>query len=335
MGYAQNEIVVSVLMFVYNQEKYLRKAIQSIIGQQTDFLYEIIIHDDASTDGSAGIVEEYAIKYPGLIVPILQSENQMQRGVSIVDEYIMPRVRGKYIAFCEGDDYWTRKDKLQTQADFLETHEEYAAVSHNCRVVDANGKRREPVRKFFPYRTPYTYTLKDLVLEDRMPGQTATVMYRRRIRTDMSEEEKKDFRRIRYCVGDRRRTLLILLNGPVYCMNQTMSAYRYVTAGGENWNSRIHGKNLAGRYYVQERDFRRFALKHYGVHLRNDYILLGTGVMAVVRFLKRMDGSSREQLKLVLGEHKSLFHFGMFMISAAPSAVLTLIIRMIQKAKRL
>ncbi len=333
MKFAPDEIVVSVLMFVYNQEQYVRKAIESVIRQETDFAYEIIIHDDASTDGSPEIIREYARRYPDRIIPILQTENQMQQGISFVDTYMMPLVRGKYLAFLEGDDYWTKKDKLKTQAAFLEHHKEYAAVCHNCGVVDADGRRQRPVRKFYPYKRPYIYTLKDLILEDRMPGQTATVMYRYCIWKDMSPSQRTAYEQLRYCVGDRRRTLLILLHGPVYCMARTMSAYRYVTVGKSSWNARTHGKNLSGRYYVQERDFRKFAWQQYGVRLRNDYVLLGTALMAMLRYIKKADKDNKEQWDLVLGEHKSIFHFAGFLASVLPGAVYTLLIRTIRKAR--
>lgn len=329
----EDEIMVSVLMFVYNHEKYLRKALESVIRQETDFRYEIIVHDDASTDGSAEIIKAYARKYPDLFVPILQEENQMQQGISIVDEYLMPRVKGKYIAHCEGDDFWTKREKLQVQVEFLEEHEEYAGIAHNCQVVDERGRQRKPVEKFWPFKNPYIYTLKDLILEERMPGQTASVLYRRKYQTQMGDAQKDAYRKIRCCVGDRRRTLLILLNGPVYCMNRTMSAYRYVPDHGQSWNARVRGKNLAGRYFIQEKDFRCFARTYYKVRLSNDYVLFGTGIMALLRFLINPVESNQKELKLILNEYKSPLHFGIFMIRCFPKALQTLIARTIRKVK--
>lgn len=328
-----DDIKVSVLMFVYNQAPYLAHAIDSVLAQKTNFRYEIIIHDDASTDGSAEIIRSYADRFPGMIVPILQSENQMSWGVSFVDEFIMPKVRGTYIAHCEGDDFWTSANKLAYQAAFLDAHPEYAGISHNCVVVDANGKPGRYVNKFHPYRRPYRYTLNDLILEDRMPGQTAAVMYRRACQTDMNSEAKQAYRNIRYAVGDRRRTLLILLNGPIYCVPRAMSAYRYVPHGGGNWNARIRGKNLAGRYYVQERDFRAFALKHFHTKLRNDYVLFGTGIMAHLRCLLDPNEENREQLALVSSVHRNAAERTGALLSYMPYAVFTAIRRPIQKIR--
>ena len=86
--------------------------------QKTDFPFEILIHDDASTDGTADIIREYEAKYPDIIKPIYQTENQYSKGIKVSQVYQFPRAKGKYIALCEGDDYWTDPYKLQKQVDF-------------------------------------------------------------------------------------------------------------------------------------------------------------------------------------------------------------------------
>lgn len=328
-----NNIKVTVLMFVYNQEKYLRRALFSVLNQETAFDYEVIVHDDASTDDSAVIINEFARAYPEKIISLRQKKNQMQQGISIVDKYLMPIVRGEYIAFCEGDDYWISKKKLQKQADFLDTHPEYAGTCHNCIVVNEKNERQPLVKKFHPYAVNYRYTLNDLILEARMPGQTAAVMYRHRIQTDMSYETRQAYQNIRYVVGDRRRTLLILLNGPIYCMNRTMSAYRYVTTGGSSWNARIRTKNLAGIFFVQEMDFRRFAMNRFGINLNNDYLLFGTGLMALLRRLWDDSAENRRQWEYVKNETGSIKGYLIFMIKIMPGAVRTLIKRTFHKWK--
>lgn len=140
----KNDIMVSVLCTTYNQENYIRDALDGILKQKTDFRYEVIVHDDASTDGTAAIVREYLAREPEKIVPILQKENQVQHSTtSIVRTILLPVVRGKYIAFCEGDDYWTDENKLQTQVDFMEAHPEYGMTMHNAIKMNAvTGERR-------------------------------------------------------------------------------------------------------------------------------------------------------------------------------------------------
>lgn len=127
----KEDIMVSVIIFTYNHEKYFRDAIEGVLKQKTDFKYEVIIHDDASTDHTQELIREYKEKYTEKIVPILQTENQFWR-CHLSAEFVYPKIRGKYFAFCEGDDFWTDENKLQMQIDFLEAHEEYSMCMHNA-----------------------------------------------------------------------------------------------------------------------------------------------------------------------------------------------------------
>ena len=110
-----NHIMVSVICNVFNHEAYIRDALEGFVSQKTNFPFEVLIHDDASTDKSADIIHEYEAKYPNLIKPIYQTQNQYSRGGGITRKFQIPRVKGKYIAMCEGDDYWTDENKLQKQ----------------------------------------------------------------------------------------------------------------------------------------------------------------------------------------------------------------------------
>jgi glycosyltransferase involved in cell wall biosynthesis len=121
--------LVSICCETYNHEKYIRDAIDGFLMQKTDFAYEIIIHDDASTDQTADIIRSYADNNPN-IIPILQAENQHSKGVRILSTFVYPIVRGKYIALCEGDDYWTDPGKLQKQIDYMEEHPECTLCVH-------------------------------------------------------------------------------------------------------------------------------------------------------------------------------------------------------------
>lgn len=136
-------VMVSVLCTAYNHESFIRDAIEGMLKQETDFKYEVIIHDDASTDGTVDIIREYKKEYPDQIKLILQEKNQFQKQHSIYAEYLFPQVSGKYIAFCEGDDYWTDEKKLQKQVDFLETHTDYSMCMHNAVKLNyVTGERK-------------------------------------------------------------------------------------------------------------------------------------------------------------------------------------------------
>lgn len=133
-----DEIVpkVSICCITYNHEPFIRKALDGFIMQETDFPLEVLIHDDASTDNTANIIREYELRFPHIIKPIYQTENQWSKGVK--DNFLanFRRAQGEYVALCEGDDYWTDSKKLQRQADFLDAHKEYVLVTENGRVVN-------------------------------------------------------------------------------------------------------------------------------------------------------------------------------------------------------
>lgn len=119
------EIKVSVGCIVYNQVHYIEQTIKGFLAQKTNFTFEVLIHDDASTDGTPDVIKKYADKYPNIIKPIFQTENQYSKGVDITPVYNISRARGKYFAWCEGDDYWIDPYKLQKQVDFLDKNPEY------------------------------------------------------------------------------------------------------------------------------------------------------------------------------------------------------------------
>lgn len=133
--------LVSISCITYNHAPYIRQCLDSFLMQQCDFNYEILIHDDASTDGTSDIIREYHEKYPEIIKPIIQKENQWSQGVrGMMARFNFPRAKGKYIALCEGDDYWTDPLKLQKQVDFLEGNPDFSLCFTNRINIDYNGK---------------------------------------------------------------------------------------------------------------------------------------------------------------------------------------------------
>lgn len=133
--------MVSVLCITYNHAPYIRDALEGFVRQRTDFRFEVLVHDDASEDGTADIVREYAARYPDLIRPVLQTANQYSRGVQPTRTFLRPLVRGRYVAFCEGDDYWTDSGKLQKQVDALEAHPEADICAHPALSLWPDGSR--------------------------------------------------------------------------------------------------------------------------------------------------------------------------------------------------
>ncbi|MDD6309362.1 MAG: glycosyltransferase family A protein [Clostridia bacterium] len=127
----KDNILVSISCIAYNQKDYIRDCLEGIVKQKTTFPFEVLVHDDASTDGTADIIREYEKMYPEIIKPIYQTENQYSKGVKIGHTYQLPRAKGKYYAVCEGDDYWTDQEKLQLQVEYMEEHPECSLTCHN------------------------------------------------------------------------------------------------------------------------------------------------------------------------------------------------------------
>ncbi len=133
-----SEVKVSVFIGAYNQEKYIAKTLESVVSQKTNFKFEVLVHDDASTDGTSDIIKEYALKYPDIIFPVFQTENQYSKGVKITTRFLLPYAKGEFVSFLDGDDYYSDENKLQTQVDAMEK-EGASACIHSVQKI-LNGK---------------------------------------------------------------------------------------------------------------------------------------------------------------------------------------------------
>lgn len=143
------EPMVSICCAAYNHAPYIAQALDSFLAQETDFGVEILVHDDASTDGTQEILRAYARRHPGVVLPLFERENQYSRGVAIDPTFNYPRARGKYIALCEGDDFWVDPLKLRRQVAYMEAHPECTFCFTNGYIQDAEGGGER--RPFIPY----------------------------------------------------------------------------------------------------------------------------------------------------------------------------------------
>ena len=125
------EYKVSVLCMAYNHEAYIRQALDGFVRQKTDFAYEVLVNDDTSRDATPAIIREYAEKYPDIVRPFCQEKNLMSQGIDIIVDVLLPEARGRYIALCEGDDYWCDEEKLQRQI----------GLAHAACRIDAGRQR--------------------------------------------------------------------------------------------------------------------------------------------------------------------------------------------------
>lgn len=230
-----DDITVSIICNTYNHEKYIVQALDSFLMQNVNFKYEILIHDDASTDKTADIIREYEKKYPGIIKPIYQTENKYSQRIRITKVYQYPRAMGKYIAFCEGDDFWTDENKLKKQVEFLESNAEYIGCVHKYDVVDCEGKLKD-IKTFGYYEIGGDYTFDDFFTNE-LPSQLATLMIRNII-TDSVKGYPAAFNDV-FIQSDIMLYIYLLQYGKIYRMDETMSAYRFICeSGGTSWSSK-------------------------------------------------------------------------------------------------
>lgn len=232
------DIMVSISCLVYNHGKYLRECLEGMVHQKTNFNYEILIHDDASTDDSADIIREYEAKYPDLIKPIYQTENQYSKKVMIQFTYQIPRVKGKYMAMCEGDDYWCDETKLQKLVDALEADEQCVFAVHRVQAINEEGTPLANTYPDYPLETGYIdgeVIVRKLLAGEHVPFQTSSHVYRSRFLTEM--DPIPEFMR-RASSGDLVRILYFCCQGKIHFTDEIMSCYRMNSAG--SWSARIN-----------------------------------------------------------------------------------------------
>ena len=143
----KDDILVSVICLAYNHEKYIRECLDSIVCQKTDFKFEIIVQDDVSSDKTVEIIKEYADKYPDIIIPLLHTENQYSKYGYVVFDDVLSVANGKYIAFCECDDFWCDENKLQMQVNILKKNPDCHICVNKVGSCKENG---EPLSSVLP-----------------------------------------------------------------------------------------------------------------------------------------------------------------------------------------
>ena len=212
------DIKVTIRCITYNQKDYIRQCLDGFVIQRTNFRFEAIVHDDASTDGTAEIVREYAEKYPDIIKPIFETENQYSKHDGSLGRIMNANTRGKYVAICEGDDYWTDPLKLQKQADFLDANPQCSLTYHACKNVFST-----PCKVKILYGESVKKSYSDIDIISLYPFQTATVMYRKEI---LDSDLYKKAQAIGCTAGDQILFLTASRLGTIEGVNEQMSVYR-------------------------------------------------------------------------------------------------------------
>ena len=249
---------VSVLCTAYNHERYIRDCLEGFVSQKTSFRFEVLVNDDVSTDSTADIIREYEQKYPNIVRGIYQKENQYSKGVIINCDILLPLARGKYIAFCEGDDCWCDPFKLQKQYDALEAHPECYMSVHQTQKMREDGT---PYQSYIPpQRTRAGIIAPDDFIQGK-PGKSGFHLTSFFVRTDALRAYAKDPPAFRRCVdfGDIPYQLYYGTLGPVYCIGGVLSRYRTGSRG--SWSSRLASEpveKMEKHYDMVSRMFREF-----------------------------------------------------------------------------
>lgn len=248
--------IVSIQCLVYNHASYLCQCLDGFLMQKTDFPFEAIIHDDASTDNSAAIIREYAEKYPDIIKPIYETENQYSKHDGslrrIMDSAMSPS--SKYIALCEGDDYWTDPKKLQKQVDYLESHPD-------CGLVYTNSKIYHQAKGVFSLATlPRQVDFRGLLVNS--PIMTLTSCFRKDY---YNMYNLSSVRKSTWIMSDLPLWLYLAAQGPIKYFPDVTSVYRILD------NSASHSKEVTKRvnFCMNSYEIRTYFAKEYHCnHLR-------------------------------------------------------------------
>lgn len=318
-----SEIMVSVIILTYNHERYIRQAIDSILMQKVNFAYEILVGDDCSKDETPNILKEYYQKYPNLFRLYLRKENL---GATRNAYELLTSARGKYLATCEGDDYWIDENKLQIQVDFLEKNVDYIATTHDCLIVDESGKvcKNQSIEWV---KSREVFTLNDFE-GIWLPGQVATF-----VRRNIFLNPKYDysiFYEAHRMIGDRTAVLFYLAQGNFYKINRVMSAYRQVLKkDGTNITSLVYinNENRIIDDYNLTCELERYAREELKIDVNFNKRKKELFVSAVIFAVRKPSKKRINFVKKILKEGNSTFEYILFL----PKGIILKIIKLIKK----
>ena len=250
--------LVSVRCITYNHEQYISQALDGFLMQKTNFPYEVIVHDDASTDNTANIIREYETKFPKIIKPIYETENQWSKPDNALGKIVNAALKGKYVAFCEGDDYWIDENKLQTQVDFLESNIEYGLCYTTCLYY-----YQEKARFSKKVIGGTNESFSDIFLNYTVPF--ASVLLRRNLFSEFNNFRNLNGKSWR--VGDLPLLLWVSLKSKIKAFEKPATVYRVLK------NSASHFDSFEREKSFKENVFHIYEFFYYFSKI-NDTILL-------------------------------------------------------------
>ena len=256
------EVMVTVIMITYNHEKYIEQAIKGVLMQQCQFNFELIVANDNSTDLSDEIIQRTITNHiKSGVVNYIKRETNVGMALNFIDSF--KKSKGKYIALCEGDDYWTEPSKLQMQVDFLEANEEFSMVCHDAEIID---EVLGTTYLDFASKNP-KQICNTLDLFGSNFCTTASMLFRKRA---ISSFAYPDFKVLS---GDLFMKLLISLDGMLYRMYEVMSIHR-VTSTGATVNNKRDMQDLIKSRIILFNHFDKVSKKKFKKYIRIETLLM-------------------------------------------------------------
>jgi len=262
----RDEVMASVVMITYNHEKYIEQAINGVLMQECNFDYELIIANDHSTDNTDRVIQQILLNHPkAAFINYLKRDANMGMAQNFVDAF--KRSKGKYIALCDGDDYWTDTSKLQKQVDFLEKNHEYSMVCHDALIIDE--AKNTSCLYFTSVHQKQICSTKD-IFGVRFCA-TASMLFRKQALDNIYIPDFK------ILAGDLFLQLLISMDGPIYRMYEVMSVYRITSEGATETNKRDVKKLIQNRIQLFKY-FNKVSQKKYNKYVRIETLIMESNI---------------------------------------------------------
>lgn len=259
---------ISICCITYNQQQYIKQTLDGFLKQKINVPYEILIHDDCSTDGTVNILKEYKRKYPDKIVLLLEKENQYSKGALICKTFLYPLIKGKYFCFCEGDDYWCDENKLQKQYDALEANVDCSIAVHDVACVNGIGELQSkhfPPVELTPGILPADKYLSYEIGKSLWLFQTSSFFLRSKYLKEFINNTPL-FVNAYKKAEDFSLILFFLSKGNAYYINNIMSCYRIQT-----FNAVSQRLIVDKKFRIKQREGYIKALTYYNQYTNYKY----------------------------------------------------------------
>lgn len=228
---SSEEILLTVLIVTYNQKDYISRALDSVLNQKTGFAFEVVVHDDASYDGTEDIIEYYRSKYPSIIKLVIEKENQYSKGADHLMRALAQCCRRKYMIILEGDDFWCDSGKLQKQLEYMERHPEASATTHRCEILRKNEEGNLIRVGYAPSKKKQnSWSIKELIDWEDAP-HTTSMLYRTQYFKEMPDSI------LSISAGDWRTAVWLRTRGEIHYSNDIMSAHEQFVKGSYTYDN--------------------------------------------------------------------------------------------------